>query len=1140
MRIRIGQNDARALRRAVLLASVCAMALAARPAATQTLERVSREGFNPQTLAPEPRMQRGEIDVTREHAAPASRRKGGAGLVRQVRVTGGYPVFAQETARIAHGLEGRRVTQADLDAAAAAVRALYTGAGYPLVRVDASADFRRQTAQIAVVDGYIAAIDVSGVPERERALALGRLQPLVGRRGLAQAEFDRRVLLLGDIAGLVGAVALKPGAAPGASILVVSAKHSMVLAAAGVDNRLPNRLGNIEFFKSLAINNALGWGEQFQVDVSSGRNIDRYFDGAAKFQTLSGAFSLPIGFDGLVLNASYTSVRTRPNTPAGLFVNPDEYLSTSFERFNIRATYPLLLTARNVVRIQGGFYHIEGRQRGGPAPLLIDAFGQPIFDFYRDRYNSLRLAGEWITRAPWSSDATIATALFYTRGIGGRANTIFDATALSRPGASPDFDKLKLDLKLSQPLPGDARLAFFAKAQTGFGRPLMLPEQLNLDGADAVSGFSAGSLNVDRGFNARLEVSRPLAFQTGAGAGVVTPYLFAAMGRGVLEQPLFGEKRVIAAESLGGGLRAQARLFGGPFEETASVELAKTFSNLPYQGSGFRANFVYAMKYDGSPFAPLFARATGAQTRAAQSAFSGFYAGVNVGAALDGSRGPALAATPLVNALDAGLGAPYASASAASLAGRGAGGPASVAGVQFGRNIRVGGAVLGLEGDFQSLGAHRAQASGAGVATSGGLSDVALGRIASEKSVAWLGTARARAGYLLTPTLLAYGSAGLAFGKTNAHVAAAQAWAGALSAPIMRSSGMLIDGGGWRAGWTAGAGLEWLFARQASLKGEYLYYDLGSGQAGGVFANQAAGLSNVLVAQARTRFNGHIFRVGLNYQFDAADIGTERPRFVKGADQSWTPHWAGAYAGLSAGRMWNVRPGEDYRAAPGANALDVALARPVTVISALAATGFGHSPVNGAFGGAQIGYNVKSGSFVGGLEADFSGSNARGQGVGASSAQAAGDTTATLVVDSRRTIDWLASARVRAGYLANPTLLAYATAGAAFAGLSTQQAYFQQWTGAVGGAIVSPPALASLSRTAAGWTLGAGLEWMISPDVSVKAEYGYYRFGARANAPVALVSSFGVASAALVASRGSFDEQIARIGLNYHFGSIAP
>ncbi len=73
-------------------------------------------------------------------------------------------------------------------------------------------------------------------------------------------------------------------------------------------------------------------------------------------------------------------------------------------------------------------------------------------------------------------------------------------------------------------------------------------------------------------------------------------------------------------------------------------------------------------------------------------------------------------------------------------------------------------------------------------------------------SLDWFGTVRGRAGWLFTPTLLVYGTAGFAYGGV-------QAWGQSNT----------------RTGWTAGGGLEWMFAPNWSAKVEYLYMDLSSG-----------------------------------------------------------------------------------------------------------------------------------------------------------------------------------------------------------------------------------------------------------------------------------------------------------------------
>ena len=74
-----------------------------------------------------------------------------------------------------------------------------------------------------------------------------------------------------------------------------------------------------------------------------------------------------------------------------------------------------------------------------------------------------------------------------------------------------------------------------------------------------------------------------------------------------------------------------------------------------------------------------------------------------------------------------------------------------------------------------------------------------------------------------------------------------------------------------RAGWTAGGGVEWMFAQNWSAKVEYLHYDLGTGN----FSWAALGaptstfFSGVVYQTETTsvHFRGDIVRAGLNYKF---------------------------------------------------------------------------------------------------------------------------------------------------------------------------------------------------------------------------------------------------------------------------------
>jgi len=72
-----------------------------------------------------------------------------------------------------------------------------------------------------------------------------------------------------------------------------------------------------------------------------------------------------------------------------------------------------------------------------------------------------------------------------------------------------------------------------------------------------------------------------------------------------------------------------------------------------------------------------------------------------------------------------------------------------------------------------------------------------------------LGSARARAGYLFTPNLLAYGTAGLGWGRSELNIVG-------------------FDAKPTLFGWVAGGGLEYKLFEHVRIRGEYLHYDFGS------------------------------------------------------------------------------------------------------------------------------------------------------------------------------------------------------------------------------------------------------------------------------------------------------------------------
>jgi len=195
-----------------------------------------------------------------------------------------------------------------------------------------------------------------------------------------------------------------------------------------------------------------------------------------------------------------------------------------------------------------------------------------------------------------------------------------------------------------------------------------------------------------------------------------------------------------------------------------------------------------------------------------------------------------------------------------------------IGGGQVGYNWQTGVFVWGVETDFQGANINGAD-SAANTQVVTGPPGVVPGVVTTSgtgsQKIGWLGTVRGRLGWTPTPPVLIYATGGLAYGQVKTDVSFAGQIA-AVGPPTSPFSGATTASNNLtRAGWTIGGGTEWMFARQWSIKGEYLYYDLGT-----VTIDQTLDTFDTLgVLQSSTaihsdaHYHGSIVRLGLNYQF---------------------------------------------------------------------------------------------------------------------------------------------------------------------------------------------------------------------------------------------------------------------------------
>ena len=231
------------------------------------------------------------------------------------------------------------------------------------------------------------------------------------------------------------------------------------------------------------------------------------------------------------------------------------------------------------------------------------------------------------------------------------------------------------------------------------------------------------------------------------------------------------------------------------------------------------------------------------------STWTGFYAGVNAGWASINGTGKETCYNP------AGI-----------LFGRGCGLPPNepinasgfLGGAQIGYNWQVSRLLFGVETDFQGAALKGSSFSSGRVAlVGGGLSP--LGTLTVDERLSWLGTLRGRAGFLVTPALLLYGTGGLAYGGASVDYDRSFP---AISYMSSRS--------GTKVGWTAGGGAEYALANNWSVKAEGLFYDLGSITS----QNGSTPVATGFTAGRNFRLEGAIARVGLNYRFGWAAPAT--------------------------------------------------------------------------------------------------------------------------------------------------------------------------------------------------------------------------------------------------------------------------
>ena len=264
--------------------------------------------------------------------------------------------------------------------------------------------------------------------------------------------------------------------------------------------------------------------------------------------------------------------------------------------------------------------------------------------------------------------------------------------------------------------------------------------------------------------------------------------------------------------------------------------------------------------------------------------------------------------------------------------------------------------------------------------------------------------------------------------------------------------------------------------------------------------------------------------------------------------------WTGFYIGGNVGYSW----GRSSTTEAFSDALTG------TILSAATAK----FDLNGVIGGGQAGYNWQRDNWVFGLEGDIQGSGEKGSTnavcpgnttvftpPGGTSTPAAvssacslghaGDTNAFNVNGQAVTstlsekIEWFGTFRGRIGPTITPTILAYVTGGLAYGSVkATDTVSGVNLIGPQG--VNTPPTFVPVAAafgntsTRVGWTIGAGIEGVISGNWTAKLEYLYIDLG---NISGSFVTPVIAPSGNFVTAsyNSHITDNVLRVGVNYNF-----
>jgi hemolysin activation/secretion protein len=405
--------------------------------------------------------------------------------IRSIRVTGNTIFRASAFRPFIAPLVGKRVHLSDIIHVADEIEAKYRRDGYILTRAYVPPQtVANGVFQINVIEGYVAAVSVTGGDAETRARIERILAPVPESRPLKLDVIESALLRANQLPGIGVSGLLRPSPnRPGASDLVATVSAPRVTVLLSVDNRGAPLTDSWTGAANFAIRSPFGEGGVVLLSLASAPDPHvRY--------SVGGKYVYPVGDTGLLLSLSALDSHGQP---AGNVLGGANFVSNN-QAYGARFTYPLIVSRTTTLSLDGGFTwqtaHID--ELSGIASA-------------HDEWREIDLAA--VYRETGFFHGITSASLDLTQGLPILGASPAGDTTTSRglTPADPSFTKLSAVARRLQELFGPFNLALTAVGQYGFDT-LYIGEEVAFGGAEIGRGYDPAALTGDSGLGGDFEL----------------------------------------------------------------------------------------------------------------------------------------------------------------------------------------------------------------------------------------------------------------------------------------------------------------------------------------------------------------------------------------------------------------------------------------------------------------------------------------------------------------------------------------------------------------------------------------------------------------------------------------------------------